>query len=153
MSYTELLTPGKDSSPALQMGSPALLLAGEPDLLPHVPSPQPQPGSVKKDTTSPTAQSGAEESEQNSFVAAEGEESLHVAYADPKQDGELDRLKYLFHSGQEGLVLKAKEPWEVALDAEMTLPQLPGASASGKKAGGSRGGRGRRGRGRKSGRA
>ncbi len=34
--------------------------------------------------------------EDNSFLQGPQEDSLHVAYADPKQNGELDRLKFLF---------------------------------------------------------
>ncbi|TFK81684.1 hypothetical protein K466DRAFT_666976 [Polyporus arcularius HHB13444] len=120
---------------------------------------------VARNMELPFAQALAVESQQeefdeaeNSFLAAEreAEGAVRVAYADPRENGELERLKVLFQSGGKGAEPR-KEGWEVEMsmemDAEVTLPQLPdvlAASGSGsRKDSGSRAGRSRRGRGRR----
>ena len=121
----------------------------EPELVPQLPDAR---TSARKHAQNPASSSGDEAD--NSFVDGEANESICIAYADPMQNGELDRLKFLFNSdaeGQsEGQKAQQKEAWEVELEKEMevTLPQLAevrSASGSGKKAGRGRRGRGRRG--------
>ena len=87
--------------------------------------------------------------EDNSFLVGMQEDSLHVAYADPRQNGELDKLKILFQAeaGADAKKGKGKSPWEMDLDMdkELTLPQAPDGEVSG--SGKRPVARGRRGRG------
>ncbi|KAI0750029.1 hypothetical protein C8Q80DRAFT_1102390 [Daedaleopsis nitida] len=106
--------------------------------------------SSKKVFRQPDTSSGEED---HSFLAGAHEDSLRVAYADPRQNGELDRLKILLQAdGRRG-----KEPWEMELgldlDKELTLPQLPDVVAASSGSGKRPVARGRRGRGRRAGRA
>ena len=146
VSCTSLLgTPGQ--SPASAFAAAASPIAPpEPELLPQLPS-------AKRPR--PASSSGDEAESNGSYVGAETNESLRVAYADPHQNGELDRLKYLFNPEDGG---QRREGWEMELgldvEKEMTLPQLTEASvASTRSRRGRTTGRGRRGRGKKAARA
>ncbi|KAI1784898.1 hypothetical protein LXA43DRAFT_1186179 [Ganoderma leucocontextum] len=120
MSCTDLLgTPGQ--SPASVFAAAASPVPPpEPDLLPQLPDTHVSAKKARR------ASSSGDEAE-GSFVGAETNESLRVAYADPHQNGELDRLKYLFNP-EDGV--QRKEGWEMDLDVEkeMTLPQLTAAT-------------------------
>ncbi|KAI0788205.1 hypothetical protein C8Q74DRAFT_664413 [Fomes fomentarius] len=96
--------------------------------------------------------------EDNSFLQGPQEDSLHVAYADPKQNGELDRLKFLFQveTGEGVGAGKSagkgkRNAWDMDLDVEkeLTLPQLPDAVAVAESSGKKVVARGRRGKGRR----
>ena len=146
MSCTSLLgTPGQ--SPASAFAAAASPIAPpEPELLPQLPS-------AKRPR--PASSSGDEAESNGSYVGAETNESLRVAYADPHQNGELDRLKYLFNPEDGG---QRREGWEMELgldmEKEMTLPQLTEASMTETRSRrGRTAGRGRRGRGKKAARA
>ena len=155
MSYSELISPPpqpKAHTPKSGKGKGKAVVADPPFALALVTGAQPESlndGDVDVDA-------------ENSFVVSGrgvgGD--VRVTYADPRQNGELERLKFLFQSGAgaEGKGQQArKEPWEVEMsmemDEEVTLPQLPdvlAASGSGRKGSGRGRGRGRRGRGRRS---
>ena len=145
MSCTDLLgTPGQSPASALAAAASPVPLP-EPELVPQLADAR---VSAKKPRRA--SSSGDEAEGGGSYVPAETNESLRVAYADPHQNGELDRLKYLFNP-EDGM--PRKEEWEMELDREvekeMTLPQLTDANAaSGRSRKGRTGTRGRRGRGR-----
>ncbi len=150
MSCTDLLGTPAQSPASVFAAAASPVLPPDPDLVPQLPDAR---VSAKKPL--PASSSGDEAEGSGSYVAAETNESLRVAYADPHQNGELDRLKYLFNP-EDGV--QRREGWEMDLDLEkeMTLPQLTDASAAsarsrkGRTAGR---GRGRRGRGKKGARA
>ncbi|TBU46920.1 PITH domain-containing protein [Dichomitus squalens] len=134
MSFTDMLgTPGQSPASAFAAAS-SPVQPPEPDLVPQLPD---AGTSVRKHASKPASSSSDEVD--GSFVGGDANESICIAYADPMQNGELDRLKFLFNEAEGTGRPVQKEDWEMELEKEMdvTLPQLAevrSASGLGKKA-------------------
>ncbi|KAI9066144.1 hypothetical protein FKP32DRAFT_1664998 [Trametes sanguinea] len=142
MSFTEAFTPGR-STPA---PSPGLGASSRGASITPAPAPERSLAPLPEGNVRRSAASGDEAD--NSFMAADIEESTHVMYADPKQSGVRERLKNLFDatgSGRDSLEASGRQD-EFSMEAEMTLPQLPDVAAATSTRGRRQGGRGRRGR-------
>ena len=143
-----------EHSPALLSPASAFAAAASPVPTPELDLIPPAPDSARaKSKPHPTSADEAE----TSMSADERPSTLdpHLAYADPDQDGELNKLKYLLNRtpGEGG---GAEWDLDLQLEKELTLPQLPdvleGSAASSSSAVGKGKrpvARGRRGRGRK----